>query len=107
MREITLTFIDFQGNKNIVIDSILAHRDNAECADCTWTIAIVGFSHLQEIANIEKDCLLKINMELDLLGNAIETLIDEHDFEEDDQYKPTELRLNGAILIYCEEEIME
>ncbi|MFY9307488.1 MAG: hypothetical protein WAQ28_00415 [Bacteroidia bacterium] len=103
MSEIKLNFTDFQKNKYVVRDSILAHIEDSNCDECTWVISIIGFNHLEEISNIKKRCLLKIYMELDLLGNVVETLKQEHGFEESEEFKPKEIRLNGAILIYCKE----
>lgn len=103
MPVINLDFRNFLTKRNVVLEEILDHRNIAECKDCTWIISVVGFQSLTAIEGIENDCQLRINMELDLLGSVVETLVADHGFTEDRTYKPDILRYKGALLIYCQE----
>jgi len=102
MKKISLGISKFYSRRNVVIDTILQHRRESECNECQWTIAVVGYDNLKAIKEFNKPCLLKIDIELELLGGAVETLIRDHGFVEDATYRPSYLGLVGAVLVYCE-----
>ena len=99
MKEIQLSLIDFSRNRNVVLDTIIEYKKNSTCTDCQWIISIVGFDNREKIIE-EYDCMLRIDIELDLIGSTIKTLKEQYDFEENTQYRPISLSGMGLILVY-------
>lgn len=99
---IDLTFIDFENDENKLFNVIIDHKNSSNCVDCIWTIGIVGYENIERIKKIKKDCVLIITLEHELIGNVVEKLIMEYEFEVVKIYQPVQMILSRAILIYCE-----
>jgi len=102
--EIRISILDIENNKNILIQTILAHFKNSTCESCEWTIHEINEPELEKFNFNRKDCLLKIFIERELIGNVIDELEKDFNF----LFKKTEQEglFKLVILIYCEQPVV-
>ena len=101
MNKVIIDFLDFEKDKYIVVNTILKHINDSENRDYQWTIARVGWDKLKEIKGFDASDLLYIEIDMNLVRGAISTLISDHKFIENEEFR-TENSYDGvgALLIY-------
>ncbi len=93
--------IEFGSNSTITYENILNHVKTSQCSDCNWFFAIIGHNNLKEIKKFSQDCLVAMYGEL-LFIQGLPEKLKKQGLNENETFKPREIQLIGAILIYCE-----
>lgn len=96
-----LSFIDFQSDKDFLFNRITNHVANAKCKDCKWGITIIEKDNKDSFDVSNRNYLLTISVEYDLVGSTIKRLTKENNFSELPEFKPSQSVANVLIFIYC------
>ncbi len=101
MNRVVIDIVDIEEDKDILLNTIVEHINSVEPKISHWRFAQVGWDKLSEIENFDEPDLLRIEIDMCLLGNTYQKLISELGFIENKEFK-TENAYDGvgALLIY-------
>ncbi len=103
MKTKTLTFLDFETNRNIIEELVDNHINNNKSDNIDWYIMVIDYKYLNEIPKLTYNHIFVIKVSLDNLDSTISSLIKNHNLKENKVYMSLPLYLEGAIVIYSEQ----
>lgn len=100
--EVNFNPSSLKDNTKLLVEFVKIHIQQNSCENGQWTFAVVGFPNMNIIKKFEKSNLVILHLDLIFIQQVIKILLEDYKFLENTEFKPNELHMMGALLIYCE-----